>query len=53
MIASGNDRANAVGLLLEFGADLHHVNRDGDNFFDIAIDFQREATCKVVLESSR
>ena len=53
MIASEAGKANAVHSLLEAGADLQCVNAYGVNFFDLAIDFQRESVCKVILESSR
>ena len=53
MIAAEGGKPNAVDFLLESGADVHCANKDGDNFFDLAIDFHREAVCKVTLESSR
>lgn len=53
MVAAEGGRANAVGFLLESGADLQCVNNDGDNFFDLAIDFQRESVCMMIVQSTR
>ena len=53
MIAAESDKADTVSFLMESGADLECVNRDGDNFFDLAIDFQRESVCKAVIDSER
>lgn len=53
MVSAEKGNIASVMILLEKGADINLCDEDGNNFFDIAIDYRRIEVCKAVLESER
>ncbi len=53
MVAAEAGNHVAVNCLMDEGADLCCLNQDKANFFDIALEYQRESVCEGIVKHNR